>query len=113
MSKKHMPTSFQECVYRAVKMIPRGKVTSYKNIAEHLGCASYRPIGQALRMNPYAPRVPCHRVIASDLTIGGFRGRREGTCVRRKLKLLEKEGVRFKNERLENKNLIYRFDKQP
>ncbi|KAJ7574316.1 hypothetical protein C8J56DRAFT_979369 [Mycena floridula] len=58
------------------------------------------PVGGALRINPFAPYVPCHRVIASNLYIGGFLGEwgKEGktkTQVPRKLKLLESEGVQF------------------
>jgi len=104
-----MVTEFQEKVYCAVRRIPRGRVTTYKLLAESLGCRSPRAVGQALRRNPFATEVPCHRVIASDLSPGGFRGGNDGASVSKKLGLLEKEGVPFKNGKLARTNLVYRF----
>ena len=79
------PTTFEHKVYEAVKKIPRGRVTTYKLLAACVGCGSAQAVGQALRRNPFAPRVPCHRVIASDLGIGGFAGRTAGREILRKL----------------------------
>lgn len=93
-------TLFQKRVYEAVAAIPRGRVATYKDIAARLRCGSPRAVGQALRRNPYAPRIPCHRVIAADLTLGGFQGEVSGASVRRKRQLLEDEGVRFVDGRL-------------
>ena len=95
-----MPTAFQNRVYAALREIPRGRVTTYKRLAGRLGCRSCRAVGQALKRNPYAPVVPCHRVIASDVTPGGFMGRRDGPALRRKLALLASEGVRFRAGKL-------------
>ncbi len=61
-----MVTVFQQSVYDICLRVPRGKVTTYGEIARVLGCGSSRAVGQALRCNPFAPRVPCHRVIASS-----------------------------------------------
>ena len=72
--------------------------------------SSCRAVGQALRRNPFAPKVPCHRVIASDLSAGGFKGGLTDALIRRKLNLLGKEGVKFINGRLANPALIYRFN---
>jgi methylated-DNA-[protein]-cysteine S-methyltransferase len=94
-------TPFQQRVYDAVSRIPRGKVATYAEIAACLGCGSPRAVGQALKKNPFAPRVPCHRVIAANLTIGGFQGKIAGAAIRRKLQLLEGEGVRFAKGRLD------------
>ena len=104
-----MPTPFQEKVYAALVRIPRGRVTTYKQLAAALDCRSCRAVGQALKRNPYAPKVPCHRVIASDLTPGGFMGRREGSALRRKLDLLAKEGVRFNAGKLAEPRRIFVF----
>lgn len=103
-------TSFQRCVYEIAKEIPRGRVTTYKILAVRLKCRSCRAVGQALRRNPFAPEVPCHRIIASDLTPGGFLGKKTGAPIRRKLKLLRTEGVKFKKGRLADPAVIYRFD---
>jgi len=93
-------TPFQRRVYKAVKLIPRGKVATYSTIAEYIGCASAQAVGQALKKNPFAPQVPCHRVISSTLAVGGFQGEGAGNAVRRKLNLLNREGVSFVNGRL-------------
>ncbi|POY76876.1 putative Methylated-DNA--[protein]-cysteine S-methyltransferase [Rhodotorula taiwanensis] len=106
-------TPFQWQLYDALLTIPSGRVATYRQLAEHLtGSANgARAIGSALRENPFAPYVPCHRVIATNLYIGGFGGewlptrrrrRREtskdivdGTRTNEKLELLKQEGVTF------------------
>jgi len=87
-------------VYDAVRHVPRGTVTTYGAIADHLNCAAPRAIGQALKRNPFAPDVPCHRVVASDLSLGGFRGKRAGPAIAQKRRMLESEGLSFDNNRL-------------
>jgi methylated-DNA-[protein]-cysteine S-methyltransferase len=93
--KERKPTRFEERVYELLRRIPRGKVTTYGGLAEALGIAAPRAVGQALRRNPFAPEVPCHRVIRSDLTIGGFSGQTAGPKLAKKRKLLKAEGVTF------------------
>lgn len=61
-----MPTQFQKKVYEALLLIPRGKVTTYKLLANHIHCKSSQAIGQALTRNENAPQIPCHRVIKTD-----------------------------------------------
>lgn len=88
-------TVFQKKVYMALLEIPRGKVTTYKVLGEHIGCRSAQAIGQALKRNPFAPEVPCHRVIKSNFNIGGYVGQVGGEEVQRKRSLLKDEGVNF------------------
>lgn len=90
-----MSTAFQEKVYAITRRIPRGKVTTYAAIAHALGHTGYRSIGQALTRNQDAPRTPCHRVVNSDGTIGGY-----AFNVRKKIQLLESEGVRVTNGKI-------------
>lgn len=104
-----MITPFQQRVYDAARRIPRGKVTTYKLLAESIRCRSCRAVGQALRRNPFAPEVPCHRVIASDLSIGGFGGHRRGARIRRKESMLAEEGVAFLDGRLADPSCVYTF----
>ena len=79
-------------------------------LARHVRCGSARAVGQALRHNPFAPKVPCHRVIAADLRIGGFCGARDGTQIRRKRALLATEGVTFDAKgRLADPARVFRF----
>lgn len=85
--------SFSEQVWNLIKKIPKGKVTTYGEIARALGKpGASRAVGQALKRNPYAPEVPCHRVVRSDGTIGGFRGANMKD-VREKADMLRQEGV--------------------
>ena len=85
-----MPTPFQEEVYSALKNIPKGSVTTYGAIAKYLGTNAVRAVGTAVGKNPYAPEVPCHRVVLSSAKIGNYSG--EGG-VTTKVKLLKDEGV--------------------
>lgn len=84
-------TEFQKKVYAIVKKIPKGKTTTYKAIAGRLH-SSPRAVGQALKVNPFAPIVPCHRVIMSNGKIGGFSGSNPKNIMK-KIELLRKEGV--------------------
>jgi methylated-DNA-[protein]-cysteine S-methyltransferase len=88
-------TPFQQRVYDACSTIPAGKVSTYGELARYLNCRSARAIGQALRRNPFAPTVPCHRVVKSDRTLGGFSGHKTGPEIDRKRSLLTAEGVEF------------------
>lgn len=86
--------------------IPKGQVTSYKVLSDTLKSAP-RAIGQALRLNLFCPLpVPCHRVIASDLTIGGFAGK-FGDCqnTANKKAMLELEGCGFNEDYLFKNNV--------
>ncbi|MFH0940879.1 MAG: MGMT family protein [Candidatus Omnitrophota bacterium] len=73
-SEKIKLTDFEKRVFEAVLTIPLGQTRSYKWVAQRIGRPlSARAVGNALNKNPYAPFVPCHRVIASDGTLGGYR----------------------------------------
>lgn len=92
-------TPFQKKVLTLLCQVPRGEHTTYAALAKHLS-SSPRAVGNALRNNPFAPQVPCHRVLASDGRIGGFKGSwgrkgKEGANDGQKRSLLKGEGVRF------------------
>lgn len=89
------PTDFEQRVYAMVRLIPKGRVVTYKTLAQALECRCARAVGQALKKNPYAPEVPCHRVIRADLTMGGYAGAMRGARLGRKRTLLMEEGVEF------------------
>ena len=86
-------TEFQRRVYLALLDIPSGETTSYGQLAQRIGCKSAQAVGQALKRNPFAPDVPCHRVIASDGSIGGYFGKRGGEEIERKRQLLQQEQI--------------------
>ena len=100
-----MTTEFQKRVYEFCKKIPKGKVSTYKLVAKVLRSKAYRAVGNALNKNPYAPKVPCHRVVMSNGSIGGFaRGSLE------KIELLRSEGVNVKDGLVVDfEKVVYRF----
>jgi methylated-DNA-[protein]-cysteine S-methyltransferase len=88
-------TAFQHRVYEGLALVPRGSVTTYGALASQIGCGSAQAVGQALRRNPFAPEVPCHRVVRADGSLGGFFGKSTTAALQRKRQLLEAEGVCF------------------
>jgi O-6-methylguanine DNA methyltransferase len=104
-------TEFQRRVYALTRRIPAGKVSTYGAVAASLNAPkAYRAVGNALRHNPFAPHVPCHRVLASDGRIGGFAGS-IGECplVDRKMSMLQNEGIEFDQmNRMLKKDPTYR-----
>jgi O-6-methylguanine DNA methyltransferase len=86
-----MITAFQGKVYKAVLEIPHGETRSYKWVAKEIGRPlAVRAVGQALKKNPFIGVIPCHRVISSDGSLGGFsRG------VKAKKKMLRKEKTAY------------------
>ena len=102
---------FHKKIYDLLKKIPKGKVTTYKILAEKLGTKAYRAVGQAMRRNPNAPNVPCHRVINSDGSIGGYMGKKNENSkeIKKKISLLKKEGVKIKNNKIELKKYFFKI----
>jgi len=89
------PSDFDSRVYQAVGQIPPSRVATYGQIARLIGCGSPRAVGSALRRNPFAPDVPCHRVVGADRRLTGFFGSSGSPALARKRHLLESEGVVF------------------
>ncbi|KAL8940779.1 MAG: hypothetical protein Q9211_002122 [Gyalolechia sp. 1 TL-2023] len=87
-------TTFRQRVLLALCQVPPGHFTTYIALSTHLH-SSARAVGNALRNNPFAPRVPCHRVVAADKGLGGFRGAwgKDGKHAKEKVRLLRGEGV--------------------
>lgn len=84
-------TSFQKKVYLELLKVPAGQTVSYGELARRIGCRSAQAVGQALKKNPFAPLVPCHRVVAADGSLGGYFGHRNGLEIERKRQLLQQE----------------------
>lgn len=93
---------FAEQIYQVLKQVPRGKVTTYAALARLINSKAYRAVGMVLSKNPYAPVVPCHRVVRSDGTIGGFMGQKAGPTVMKKKKMLEAEGIIFEGDKVKD-----------
>jgi methylated-DNA-[protein]-cysteine S-methyltransferase len=100
-----MSKNFNQRVWELLKKIPRGRVTTYKELGRKLGSQAYRAVGNACNKNPYAPVAACHRVVNSDGSIGGFAG-----GMHKKISMLQKEGVRIKNKKIVDfEKIFYRF----
>ena len=96
--------SFDERCYEALKKVPAGKVTTYQALGRAIKSRAYRAVGTAMAKNPYAPIVPCHRVIKSTGEIGKFGG---GTP--KKIKMLENEGIIIKNGLVDLDKFSHKF----
>ena len=81
-------SAFEKRVYKLTLKIPKGKVASYKQIAEALNSKAYRAVGNAMKKNPVPLLVPCHRVVNTDGKLGGY-----GGGLKMKKRILTKEGV--------------------
>ena len=86
-----------EKIYSALKKIPKGKVSTYKEIADFVGLKSYRGAGQIIAHNPNAPEVPCHRIVMSDGKLGGY-----AFGIKKKIEILKKEGVMIANGKVQD-----------
>ena len=84
-------TKFQLKVWKYLKTIPKGEIRTYKQVAAAINSPkSARAVANACAKNPYAPKIPCHRVIRSDGSLGGYSGK---GGVKTKRFLLQKEGI--------------------
>ena len=92
-------------VYQLLRQIPKGKVTTYSEIARQLNSKGYRQVGKIIGMNRDIPGTPCHRVVKSDGTIGGY-----AFGVDKKVSILKSEGVEVDNGKIINfANKIYNY----
>ncbi|MFT4343473.1 MAG: MGMT family protein [Candidatus Woesearchaeota archaeon] len=96
--------SFSERVLSYAMQIPRGRVSTYQDIAHKLGCRAYQAVGSALRSNKNPIVVPCYRVVHANGFVGMYLG--SSKQIKIKVALLQKEGVCF-----DEKNNVINFDK--
>ncbi|MCC7147308.1 MAG: MGMT family protein [Phycisphaeraceae bacterium] len=87
---------FDQKVWALCARVPAGRVSTYAQIAQALNSRAYRAVGAALGRNPYAPKVPCHRIVGSDGRLVGYAG---GLAA--KARLLKREGVKVDSQRVQ------------
>ena len=86
-------SKFQVKVWKYLRNIPKGQVITYLDVAKGINQPkAVRAVANAIGKNPYAPKIPCHRVIRSDGSVGGYSA---PGGVKTKKKLLKKEGLTF------------------
>lgn len=96
---------FSQRCYELLKSIPKGRVTTYGEIARALDSKAYRAVGSAMAKNTNLITVPCHRVVKSDGLVGEY-----ALGSDKKIALLETEGVTIINKRVANfQEVFYRF----
>jgi methylated-DNA-[protein]-cysteine S-methyltransferase len=84
-------TTFQIKIWNYLKKIPKGKVKTYSQVAKGIGKPlAVRAVANAIGKNPLPPKIPCHRVIRSDGSLGGYSGK---GGIKTKKMLLKKEGI--------------------
>ena len=84
-------TKFQLKVWSYLKKIPRGNVKTYSQVAKGIGKPlAVRAVANAIGKNPFPPQIPCHRVIRSDGSLGGYSAK---GGIKTKKMLLKKEGI--------------------
>ena len=98
---------YQQAILRILAEVPRGKVTTYGDLAKELARRdpkwspnASRAVGTTMRNNPCGPQIPCHRVIKSDGNVGNFRGGEKG-AVEEKICMLREEGVTVNNRKID------------
>lgn len=89
--------SFNEKCYALLKLIPEGKVTTYREMARALNSRAWRAVGSAMAKNKNLYIVPCHRVVRSDGSIGGY-----ALGTNKKAEILTSEGVAVVNGKVKN-----------
>ncbi|MCL5729987.1 MAG: MGMT family protein [Candidatus Pacearchaeota archaeon] len=92
-----MIPQFYQKVYSLLRKVPRGRITTYRDLAHAAHSKAYRAVGTAMNKNPYAPEVPCHRVINSDGRVGGY-----ASGTKKKIEMLKREGIPIKNGKVVN-----------
>lgn len=92
-------TDFQSLCYQTLKThVPAGRVITYGALAKLIGHPkAHRAVGSAMNKNPFAPEVPCHRVVKSNGELGGF-----SDAINIKIQRLKAEGVEVKNAKIVN-----------
>ena len=97
-------SGFEKKVYRYTRKIPKGRVASYKQIAEAVNSRAYRAVGNAMKKNPIPLLVPCHRVVNTDRHLGGY-----GGGLDLKKQILFKEGVEIVDDRVPKEYFVKRL----
>lgn len=106
MKKNNQLTSFEQLVLKKLTQVPRGKVTTYAELAWAVGRpGAARAVGNALNKNPHPVAVPCHRVVKSDGSLGGY-----ALGIDKKIEILKREGVTVEKGRiLDFSKVLWKF----
>jgi methylated-DNA-[protein]-cysteine S-methyltransferase len=108
-------SAYQQAILRLLAEVPKGKVTTYGDLAKELSRRdskwspnASRAVGTTMKNNPCGPQIPCHRVIRSDGTVGNFRGGKKG-AVQEKIAMLSDEGVSVLDGKIDLEKYRHKF----
>lgn len=102
----YMDSDFAKDVFNITKQIPKGKICTYKLIASALNKpGASQAVGRALASNTYKD-VPCHRVLCSNGKISGYFGETNNEAINRRIRILEREGLKIKDGRVVGMNKV-------
>ena len=91
-------TKLQHLVWNRIAKIPKGKILTYQELAHEIGYPkSVRAVASACGKNPYVPKIPCHRVVRKDGSLGGYSA---VGGINKKKEMLENEGHRFIKDKI-------------
>ena len=96
----------KEIIYNKLKQVPKGKVITYKELAKSVNSKAYRYVGSCMNDNEHPDKIPCYKVVRSDGKIGNYSGK---GGVKTKIKLLEKDGVKIVNGKIDLEKFGHRF----
>ena len=100
-----MNNNFNKRCYQKLVLIPKGMISTYADVAKSLDSNAYRAVGNAMAKNPHPVSVPCHHIIKSDGTLGGY-----ALGISKKIQLLKKEGIKIKNNKVVDfESKLFRF----
>lgn len=94
-------------IYKNLQKVPKGKVITYKELAKASDSKAYRFVGSCMKNNKYPIEIPCYKVVKSNGKIGNYSGR-DG--INGKIKLLERDGVKIVNGKIDLEKYGYRFE---
>lgn len=99
---------FSEKVYRLTKRIPRGRVSTYGEVARALNTKAYRAVGNALKNNKHPDIIPCFKIVKSNGEVGGYSGS-DPKNIKKKIQKLKSNGIKVKGGRINLKEYLFRF----
>lgn len=104
-NKNENKEKFSDKVYSIIMKVPKGKVITYKGLAELAGNPNAaRAVGNIMKKNKHPEKIPCYKVVKSDGNIGGYSAK---GGIKRKIELLRKEGIRIYRGKIDKRNIIY------
>jgi methylated-DNA-[protein]-cysteine S-methyltransferase len=99
-------SKFQKKVYAKLCEVPAGKVTTYQDLAQAVGSKACRAVGSAMSKNPFAPEVPCHRVVKANGEIGQY-----ALGAETKIAMLLAEGIEVLDKKVDLAKFRYDFQR--